>query len=765
LQESIGQEPNASTPNVTLAGSALYLFLGNRTKGLVFFYRIIALNDAGESIPTPVVSEMAIERPTTPLNLTVDWYGPLRLFLTWRAPFDSGNGPNHPFPRALIAFDLDIDGTSADFTNILSSITFTPTTFNYTIVAPDIVQGIKYYFRIRVNNSAGYSPMSNVDSKTALNLPTSPRNLVARVTSPLEITLTWQIPANTGGIGQTWPLLNYSLYMATDDNHTTELLVMRAVALSHVEVQLTKAQQYYFRIFATNQAGTSASSNSASEEGVELPTVPTAFTLTVPNELQLYLTWQLPSDTGTGGHNRPLLNYILELDHVLLSNGTFASSPFALNENTTCYAKASSPCNPAQSNPMAVSSVGLNTQRLFAGLQWGNTYFFRLFAVNAAGMGKATAVINEQALILPSKPLKLFNNLRTENGQPVFALTWEVPLETGAGNIGRFQDPTGAVTGNVRPIDNYISQAAPVPPGETSVSANFDHPDNLVALDPATSAIVDNLKIGFVYFFRVAAVNRVGRGPYGDITTSGPEVDSFVPHRGPSIGAFPITVFGNRFGTSIVQIEMKIGQTKCPTIKLVEDDKAFICVAPPGTGGTHDVVVSIAQIPITKQRQFIYEAPSITAIIPTQISSEPNQLITLLGRHFGVKDMTPTAVIAGAPGAFAPCASILWVADSSITCVTPEVSEFAVDRNSVQVEVDGIRNSLLQDSPHFVYTDLPTFYAQCLRERTEECFDCVVSSCYQVETAKAAANGVAASDALDLCEATAGSFCNLSDPI
>ena len=48
---------------------------------------------------------------------------------------------------------------------------------------------------------------------------------------------------------------------------------------------------------------------------------------------------------------------------------------------------------------------------------------------------------------------------------------------------------------------------------------------------------------------------------------------------------------------------------------------------------------------------------------------------------------------------------------------------------------------------------------------SEECFDCVVSSCYQVESAKAVANGVAASDVLDVCETTAGSFCNLSDPI
>ena len=38
---------------------------------------------------------------------------------------------------------------------------------------------------------------------------------------------------------------------------------------------------------------------------------------------------------------------------------------------------------------------------------------------------------------------------------------------------------------------------------------------------------------------------------------------------------------------------MKIGETKCPIIKLVDDDVTFICVALPGTGGTKDVIVRL----------------------------------------------------------------------------------------------------------------------------------------------------------------------------
>ena len=53
---------------------------------------------------------------------------------------------------------------------------------------------------------------------------------------------------------------------------------------------------------------------------------------------------------------------------------------------------------------------------------------------------------------------------------------------TGAGNIARYQDPTGVITGNVRQVDNYISQAAPVEPGVSSAAANFDAPNNTVAI-------------------------------------------------------------------------------------------------------------------------------------------------------------------------------------------------------------------------------------------------------------------------------------------
>jgi hypothetical protein len=763
LQESIGKEPNATTPNITVAPNALFLYRGNRTKGLQYFYRLYAVNHAGESVATPFVNEMAIEKPTVPLNLTVDWMGPMRLHVQWTLPIDTGNGPNHPFPRALIAVDLDIDTTSAAFNNILRTVTLSPWAINYTIAAPDLVQGTLYYFRVKASNSAGFSPLSNVDGKTAIALPTAPRNLLAAVTSPLEITLSWDTPSNTGGIGQTWSLLNYTIYMATNVTHQGETLILRANVNSHVQVQLTKAVRYYFRVFAINQAGTGPASNSATEEGVTLPTAPTQFSISNPAELQLRLNWQLPVDTGTGGHNRPLLRYVLEKDDVLTSNGSFSASPYSIVPNITCFTKASPPCDPNQYNPLEVSSVFLLLTRLLAGLQWGNTYYFRIFAVNAAGMGPGTIIINEQALVLPSVPRNLTNSLQSVGGQPIFVLEWATPLETGAGTIRRYQDPTGAQTGNVRPIDNYISLAAPVPPGESSVNADFNNPANTVAINPATTSTKSSLQIGFVYFFRVAARNRVGQGPWSSIATSGPEVYLFVPHSGPAAGGFAITVQGMRFGAAPENIRMTIGGTACPTIKIVDEDKVFVCMAPPGTGGTKDVVVSIAAIPVTKQRQFIYDAPSISAIVPSLISSQPNQLITVLGKNFGAVDMTPAVFITGK--ALAACSSTVWVADTSIRCTTPEVSESAMQRNSVQVVVDSVRNSLLVDAPHFNYTDLPTFYSQCLSQPTEDCFDCVVSSCYQLETSKAMSTGGAMPDALDLCEAAAGEFCKLDQVV
>ena len=766
LQEAIDAEPNTSSTNITIAGNALAYYMSNRTKGSNYFYRLFASNDAGESVATPVVNEMAIERPTVPLNLTVDWDGPMKLLIKWNLPVDTGNGANHPFPRTLLNVAMEIDATGHDFANVLYSKTFSGSTDEYSITSPDLNRGTKYYFRVRANNSAGYSPWSNHDSKTAIDLPTRPLNLVAAVTSPLEITLTWNTPSNTGGIAQSWPLLNYTVYMATNETHADEELILKANVNSFVKTGLTKAVRYFFRVYAINQAGTGPTSNSDSEEGVTLPTAPSSFTITNPAELELLVTWALPSDTGTGGQDRSLLYYILEKDDVLTSNGTFGASPFSTDVGTTCYTKAVPPCDisyKTHNNPMTESGIDLQTQRLFTQLQWGNTYYFRVFAVNSAGMGESTAIINEQALKLPSAPLGLNNNLQTENGQPIFTLTWNIPEETGAGNIARYQDPTGVITGNVRQVDNYISQAAPVEPGVSSAAANFDAPNNTVAIDPYQNSTKRDLLIGYIYYFRVAAINRVGRGPWSSTTTSGPEVHSFSPHRGPAVGAFDITVYGMRFGTSPQQISMKIGSTLCPTIKIMVDDEIFLCVAPAGTGGTHDVMVSIAGIPVVRQSQFIYEAPLVTGIVPAEISSQPRQRITIVGEHFGARDMTPTVFIQGNEGkALAACATNIWVSDSTIHCVTPEVVELAEAHNTVQVVVDGIRNSLLSETvPFFTYSDLPAFYSRCLSQPDEDCFDCVVSSCYAMETAKSVASSMAVADALDFCETTAGSFCKL----
>jgi len=126
----------------------------------------------------------------------------------------------------------------------------------------------------------------------------------------------------------------------------------------------------------------------------------------------------------------------------------------------------------------------------------------------------------------------------------MFQLSWDVPFETGAGNVGRFQDPTNIVRGNVRKIGNYALQSTPVPPGETSIHADFNNPINIVATSPLEFATKTDVLIGFVYHFRVAAINQVGRGPWSTVTTSGPEVDRFEPHRGAAMGGFKITVWG-----------------------------------------------------------------------------------------------------------------------------------------------------------------------------------------------------------------------------
>jgi len=206
---------------------------------------------------------------------------------------------------------------------------------------------------------------------------------------------------------------------------------------------------------------------------------------------------------------------------------------------------------------------------------------------------------------------------------------------------------------------------------------------------------------------------------------------------------------------------MWVGATQCPEIIVEKSDEIFSCINPPGTGGRKDIFINVIGSTWTIKQAFAYDVPSVTAIYPDKIPSSGSPLLTVYGESFGAFDMTPKASIFGK--AYFSCRSTRWMSDSSMACSAPPVGPGSEKfNNTVQVVVDGFSNSLAErERAHFDYLDLATYLAACPQETSEECHDCVVTSCYKITTSRiqSGSSGVLLGDVMDVCEAEADLHC------
>jgi hypothetical protein len=712
--------------NTTVMYTANSIARSNLTKGVLYSFQLFASNAAGESYGSVIATEMALERPSTPYSLLASIAGPLNILLQWNRPNDTGNGVAASQPRMLISQKLQIvEGNIKRYLLLAGDIS------NYSLFYPYIQQGSLYVFSLSAENSAGFSLWSEPVTQTAINISSAPQNLIAHVYAPLSIMSSWQTPLNTGGIGGLWGLLNYSLLVSSSSTFEDEKVIMRSMNTSFQHTGLLKGHRYYYRVFALNEAGLSTSSNFVYEDGLSLPSKPEALSVIVSGENQLEIVWFLPVDTGIGDQSRLLSWYTLDWDSTLGSNGTFIS---------------------AEAPEAGSIKTGAASQKhTFPGLTKGNTYYFRISATNQAGNSEYSETVAEQAMILPTVVRKLEFKLVSIDSQPAWVLTWQFPSETGTGNITFGSYPLPSVFGTAQPIISYVTEAGPSNEGILSVNwSSFVH--SSPALDTTVKPVVPN----FIYYFRVAAMNKAGRGPWFFGENTGPSITSWFPSVIPAVGGVGITIIGKRFGFSALNLVGFVGETKCVATTLISEDSSVKCVAPSGTGGRKDLRIQVAGVSVRLEKSIMYQAPEITAINPFSLSSEIAGEITILGSNFGVIDMSPKAVIVGA--ASVTCFKTQWISDSALKCGSRAVSQ-GKSRNTIQLLIDGVQ-SRIERSVFFEYTDSQSYHTLCNSDVSEQCFDCVVSSCYSFHLHK---QDLLPGDILHSCELAAAQFCGYQD--
>ncbi|HET7091835.1 MAG TPA: hypothetical protein VFI22_00105, partial [Thermomicrobiales bacterium] len=288
----------------------------------LYYYRVYAINAAGNSGYSNVAQATPVLPPAAPANLVATPVSPTQIALTWSdVPDETG-------------FRIE---RSTDGTNFTPLKTLDPAVTSYVDFT---VSGMStFYYRVVAFNDAGDSGYSNVASSTPVLPPDAPSNLSAAPASPTEIDLSW-----TDVTGET----GYGIERSTDGVNFSPLTTVAAGATSYRDRSVSGSAVFYYRVYAFNDAGDSDNSNIADSTPGVPPAAPSNLVASPASASEIDLAW---SDVaGESG-------YSIERS----TNGTNFTPLASVGANVVSYHDAS------------VSGAGIYYYRVYATSSFGNS--------------------------------------------------------------------------------------------------------------------------------------------------------------------------------------------------------------------------------------------------------------------------------------------------------------------------------------------------------------------------------------------------------
>lgn len=337
--------------------------------------------------------------------------------LTWAAPSSNGGA----------AIDTYAVQRSTSSSGPWTNIAF-PKTLSYS--ATGLSNGTTYYFRIVAHNSAGWSAASTVVSA-------KPKTVPGAALSPAvtpgngSAALTWKAPSTNGGA----TIDTYAVQRSTSPNGPWTNVAFPKT-LSYTAAGLTNGTTYYFRIRAHNAAGWGPASLVVSATPRTVPNAPLAPTATASSQA-VKLAWVTPYNGGL-----PIYQYSIQ--------------------------RAPSAAGPWTHRGTATTSLYND-----APVANGQTYYYRIVALNAFGASAPSAVVSARPVGVPTTPrlckawqpiphdgLVWWSHVAPSNdgGSPI--LEYRVEIRDDAGYIVRQNDwPVDALEGALAvldPGDDYV---------------------------------------------------------------------------------------------------------------------------------------------------------------------------------------------------------------------------------------------------------------------------------------------------------------------
>ena len=508
--------------------------------GTTRHYRVAATNEIGTSPYSDLQSTTTYNIPDAPTNLVATPASGSQIDLSWEAPTNTGGA-------AITGYQLQFSTDGINFVNLRST---NSTTRSYEHRGRS--RGTRYHYQVAAINSVGTGAYSSPVSATTHDLPGVPISLTARPVDDTKIDLAWQAPAYDGGTAVT----GYRLQYSTDGINFVNLSSTNSTTRSYEHRGRSRGSTYHYQVAAINSAGTGAYSTPVPATTYDVPGVPISLTARPVDDTKIDLAWQAPAyDGGTavtgyqisfstsGGGSFRVDGSTFTYQHTGLESGdTYHYQIAAINSvdrgaysnSVSATAGGSGGTNTGSGGdnlptaPVGLTSAAVSDTQIslswqaptnsdaatisgykiqfsagssfidlarvdgstftyqHRGLAPGDTYHYRIAAMSSLGIG--TYSNTESASTYPAVPRSL---TATPMSASQVDLAWQAPANPGGATILAYQ-----------------LQAS------TDLGSNFT---DLHMTDGTTLSYQHTgLATGGAYHYRVAAINRVGKGAYSN---------------------------------------------------------------------------------------------------------------------------------------------------------------------------------------------------------------------------------------------------------
>ena len=264
-------------------GNVLTYEDGGLANGQTYFYRVSAVNSAGEGPKSNEASATPAGLPLAPRNLVAE-ASDAKVVLTWSAP--AGNG------GSTITGYRVYRGTTSGGETLLTGIGNV-----LTFIDVELENGQTYHYQVSAVNAIGEGARSNEATATPATIPSVPRSLSASGGIEQAV-LAWQAPESDGGS----VIIGFEVFRGTTsgEEDATPIGSTNGTTLTYTNSGL-EAGTYYYVVRAVNAIGESGPSNEAAATVIEEPLGPP----TAPEDLEaepgaskVTLTWCPPVSDG-----------------------------------------------------------------------------------------------------------------------------------------------------------------------------------------------------------------------------------------------------------------------------------------------------------------------------------------------------------------------------------------------------------------------------------------------------------------------------------